>query len=77
MTPLWIDGQLILARRIAVSGREYIQGCLLNWPAIKTSLLETIEDLLPQADLEPAAVVPGQLDARMLAALPCAWSPGP
>jgi len=77
MTPLWIDGQLTLARRIAVSGREYIQGCLLNWPAIKASLLETIEDLLPKADLEPAVVVPGQLEARMLAALPVRLVPGP
>ncbi len=39
MTPLWIDGRLILARRISAGGQEYIQGCLLDWPAIRTSLL--------------------------------------
>ena len=53
MTPLWIDGRLILARRITAEGKEYVQGCLLDWPVVKRSLLETIADLLPGAD--PAA----------------------
>ena len=58
MTPLWIDGQLILARRITAGGQEYVQGCLLDWPAIRTSLLESIADLLPAADLAPVAMRP-------------------
>ena len=37
MTPLWIDGQLVLARRVTAGGQEYVQGCLLDWPAMKTS----------------------------------------
>jgi len=76
MTPLWIDGSLILARRVTAAGKEYVQGCLLDWPAIRTSLLETVEDLLPQADLEAVADAPAPGEARMLAALPVRLLPG-
>lgn len=61
MTPLWIGGQLLLARRVTVGGHEYVQGCLLDWPTIKVFLLETVEDLLPQADFQPEE----------------SWQPGP
>jgi len=76
MSPLWIDGHLIFARRITAGGREYVQGCLLDWPAVKTWLLATISDLLPGADLEPVAG-PADEQARMLAALPVRLVPGP
>ncbi len=77
MTPLWLDGQLLLVRRITVQGQDYFQGCLLDWPAIKSSMLETVGDLLPQADLLP--VLPGSTEdqARMLAALPLRLLSGP
>ena len=78
MTPLWIDGNLVLARRVTAGGREYVQGCLLDWPAIEKGLLKTIEDLLPQARLEPIpGAVPVDAQARMLAALPLRLVPGP
>jgi len=70
MTPLWIDGDLILARRIAVGGEEYVQECLLDWPGIKAWLLGMVEDLLPEADLEPMPTATLEREARMLAALP-------
>jgi signal transduction histidine kinase len=70
MTPLWIGERLVLARRITAGGREYVQGCLLDWPAIKSSMLETIEDLLPGADLQPAPGASAAGEPRMLAALP-------
>jgi signal transduction histidine kinase len=76
MSPLWLDGRLILARRISVAGQEYVQGCVLDWPTIKGSLLATIADLLPNADLEPAAVMPELPRPRMLAALPVRLEPG-
>lgn len=77
MTPLWIDGRLILARRITASGREYVQGCLLDWPTIKASLLDTIADLLPGADLQPVVGGNGTDESRLLAALPVRLAPGP
>ncbi len=77
MTPLWIDGQLILARRISAGGQEYIQGCLLDWPAIRSSLLEAIADLLPAADLIPVVQMTANEGGRLLAALPVRLVPGP
>jgi len=76
MTPLWIDGSLILARRVTAGGREYVQGCLLDWQGIKASLLDTVEDLLPEADVEPVTSAPAEEEGRMLAALPARLIPG-
>jgi signal transduction histidine kinase len=75
MTPLWIEGRLLLARRVAVNGEEYVQGCLLNWPAIRDTLRDTVADLLPESDFEPAPK-PSRDEARMLAALPVRLLPG-
>jgi len=76
MTPLWIDGNLILARRVRAGKRQYVQGCLLDWPTIKQNLLMAIEDLLPEADLEPVATAPAEEVSRRLAALPVRLIPG-
>jgi signal transduction histidine kinase len=76
MTPLWIDGELILARRVSAGGQEYVQGCLLDWPAIRTSLLEAIADLLPAADLVPVVERANNEGGRLLAALPVRLVPG-
>jgi signal transduction histidine kinase len=53
MKAVWLDGELVLARRVSVGGREYIQGAWLDWPAIRQWLLESVKDLVPQADLAP------------------------
>ena len=77
MTPLWVDGQLLLARRVLVAGDEYVQGCQLNWPVVKASLLETIEDMLPRADIEPVTESRNQPSGhRLLAAIPARLVPG-
>jgi autotransporter-associated beta strand protein len=76
MKPLWIEGRLILARRVAAGGAEYVQGCLLDWPAIKAAIFDTIVDLLPNADFEPVVGDPGPNEAHMLAALPVRIIPG-
>ncbi|MFH1919990.1 MAG: HAMP domain-containing sensor histidine kinase [Planctomycetota bacterium] len=76
MTPLWIEEHLILARRIRRGGQEYVQGCLVDWPSIKRGLLMAVEDLLPEADLEPVAATADEDEARRLAALPVRLVPG-
>jgi signal transduction histidine kinase len=76
MKPLWLDGELVLARRVAFGGREYVQGCLLDWPAIRRWLVGSIEDLLPGAELEPIAGAASEGEGRMLAALPVRLVPG-
>jgi signal transduction histidine kinase len=76
MTPLWLGDNLILARRVSAAGREYVQGCLLDWADLRALLAEAVGDLLPEAAFEPvprgAAVDP----ARMLAVLPLRIVPG-
>jgi signal transduction histidine kinase len=76
MTPLWIDGNLILARRVLVAGQEYVQGCMLDWPGIRSWLKTEIADLLPGAELVPAGVSDTAEESRLLAALPIRLVPG-
>jgi signal transduction histidine kinase len=77
MTPLWLGDELVLARRVAAGGQEYVQGCLMDWPAIKRWLRETVEDLLPEADLQPTRDGAPDGEARLLAALPVQLVVGP
>jgi signal transduction histidine kinase len=74
--PLWIGDRLLLARRVLVDGNELVQGVWLDWPAIRSSLLSDVRDLLPSADL--AAIhqeSPGE-ESRMLATIPARIVPG-
>ena len=77
MKPLWLNGNLILARRVILNGKTYIQGCWLNWENIKKSLIEDIRDLLPEADLVPVLVENSDRTEYRLAALPVKLKPGP
>jgi len=70
MKPLWIADQLILVRRVRMNDRDYIQGCLLDWPAIEQQLLGTVQDLLPNAKLTPVTAISSDEPAHMLASLP-------
>lgn len=73
---VWLGDMLLLARRVAVNGGEYIQGCRVNWSVLKEQLLDEVEDLLPEADLHPAPAGGGDDGARRLAALPVTLIPG-
>jgi len=70
LKPLWLDGELVLARRVHANGQKWLQGCWLDWPHIRQNLLAGIGDLLPQARLEPVAGAVAADDTRLLAALP-------
>ena len=74
--PLWVGDTLVLARRVQVGEKEFIQGCWLNWPKIRQSLLEEIADLLPQASLMPLNGLQPVRTTRCLAALPVQLEPG-
>jgi signal transduction histidine kinase len=58
MKPVWLGDALVLARRVSVGGREYVQGAWLDWPAVRKWLLESVKDLVPQAELVPASAQP-------------------
>lgn len=74
--PIWFGDALVLARRVSVEGRDYIQGCWLDWPRIKTWLRESVGDLLPHVDLQPMRDTALDPQARLLAALPLRLVPG-
>lgn len=88
LQPLWIDGRLILARRVKSPRGETIQGCWLDWWKIREDLLAQVRDLLPQAELVPArsmaagvreakAGLGPQEQSRLMATLPVRLIPGP
>lgn len=70
LTPVWLSGNLFLARRILANDQSYIQGCWLDWEKIRSQLLESIRDLLPRAELIPEPQASGVDETRRLAALP-------
>ncbi len=79
MTAWWHGGTLLLARRIGIGGREYIQGCVLDWPAIRQRLQEASRDLLPHAIFRAAPIDPTEVegpDVQRLASLPIEIVPG-
>jgi len=75
---VWLGPALVLARRVAVSGRVLIQGCWLDWTKLRASLLQDIQDLFPAGNLEPVPVLAiDNKDPRRLAALPARLITGP
>ncbi|HEV8290544.1 MAG TPA: HAMP domain-containing sensor histidine kinase [Tepidisphaeraceae bacterium] len=77
LKPIWVKGQLLLARRVNVDGKDHVQGCWLKWPEIRTSLLENVRDLLPAAELAPNEGSYREEKQRwMLAAIPAQLEPG-
>jgi hypothetical protein len=56
LTPCWLGDELLLARRVRIDGAELIQGCWLNWPHIRRSLLDSAADLVPHGLLAPAEI---------------------
>jgi len=71
LKPIWLGNALVLARRVSIEKREYLQGCWLDWPNIEKGLLASVQDILPGAQLRPVrggAVPDAQL--RLLATLP-------
>jgi signal transduction histidine kinase len=77
MQPVWLNENLYLVRRVFIDGKEYIQGCWLDWPDTRRMMLKLIEDLLPNADLVPLRQKPEEEQTRLLASIPVQLIPGP
>lgn len=69
LRPVWLDSRLVLVRRVESPLGKRVQGCWLDWPTIKKSLLQEIADILPGADLVARAESDQQIGAS-LATLP-------
>ena len=76
LKPIWSGQALVLARRISIGGKDYVQGCWLDWPAIQKRLIAEARELLPAARLEPLKIGRPDGQTRMLAALPARLVPG-
>lgn len=77
LAAVWVGDALVLARRIATQpGSEEIEGCVLDWPDLRTELLASITELLPHAGLEPAPDADPASEPRLLAAIPARLVPG-
>lgn len=74
LKPQWIDNELLLLRTATLDGSKRVQGLWLDWPKLRTRLIETIQDLLPNAQL--SATDPAWLDASSLVTLPVRLLPG-
>ena len=74
---LWVGDVLLLARRVGVGDAEYIQGTWLDWPRLRKDLLASIQDLLPDARLEPVTAGARPDEERRLATLPVRLVTGP
>ncbi|WP_166819748.1 sensor histidine kinase [Thalassoroseus pseudoceratinae] len=73
MQGVWQDGLLLLVRPVSGGGAQFVQGCWLDWEAIRTQMLDDIRDLLPSAELVPSRTAE---DGLQLAALPLRLTPG-
>jgi len=69
--PIWIQNELVLARRVNVTDQTVLQGCWLNWSAIKDALRIEVADLslLRDVDIMPVHDASRGDPARMLATL--------
>jgi len=77
MRPVWMNGELLLVRKVTAGKRTLVQGCWLDWPRMRASLLEEVKrDLLPSATLEPTTVACDDAPERLLATLPVRLRPG-
>ena len=72
---LWIKDALLLTRRVSQDGASIVQGAWVDWPQLRTDLLNAVSDLFPAAMLEAAPSVTGG-GSDLLASLPIRLVPG-
>jgi signal transduction histidine kinase len=67
---MWIQGRLLLARRVKRDSEEWVQGCWIDWEQLKQHLLDEVDDLLPQADLVGVGPEADVRTSHLLATMP-------
>ncbi|HTI70032.1 MAG TPA: HAMP domain-containing sensor histidine kinase [Candidatus Limnocylindria bacterium] len=76
LVPTWFGDELLLLRRVGDRSSGRVQGCWLNWILIRRTLLGSIRDLLPGAELQPLHKEDDQPSYHSLTALPLHLVPG-
>lgn len=74
--PLWVGSELVLARRVNFADRFVVQGVWLNWTNVHQSLVGTVKDLFPSAEILPVLSMNTDPQARLLASIPARLVPG-
>ena len=75
--PLWVDSQLVLARRVNFADHFVVQGVWLNWTNLRQALVAGVKDLFPSAEIQPVRSANTDPQARLLAAIPAQLMTGP
>jgi len=73
----WLDGDLVLLRRVRRGDERLLQGAWLDWPALRSFLLGQVAAVAPASSLQPAGEREGADPGRRLALLPARLVPGP
>ena len=73
----WLDGDLVLLRRVRRGDERLLQGTWLDWPALRAFLLAQVAAVAPASGLEPVGERDGADPGRRLALLPARLVPGP
>jgi signal transduction histidine kinase len=76
LAPVWVDDELILARHVQAGAKEMIQGCWIDWPKVRSALLESVGDLLSGSNLIPQRGAFDPAEGRTLTSLPLRLVPG-
>lgn len=72
----WMEGDLVLLRRVRRGDERLLQGTWLDWPALRSFLLSRVEPVVPASSLQPMRGGEGD-PGRQLALLPARLVPGP
>ena len=74
--PAWAQDELFLTRTASIDGTSRKQGVWIDWPKLRSRLLENIADLLPGADLIPISPSATTTDPLALVTLSVRLAPG-
>jgi signal transduction histidine kinase len=73
----WLDGDLVLLRRVRRGDERLLQGTWIDWPALRAFLLAQVAKVAPASGLEPVGRRDDTGPGRRLALLPARLIPGP
>jgi signal transduction histidine kinase len=73
----WLDGDLVLLRRVRRGDERSLQGTWIDWPALRAFLLAEVAKVAPASGLEPVEERDETAPGRRLALLPARLIPGP
>jgi signal transduction histidine kinase len=73
----WLDGDLVLLRRVRRGDELLLQGTWIDWPALRAFLLAQVAKVAPASGLEPVGERDETGPGRRLALLPARLIPGP